>query len=184
MTNPTENFTMPAAGSCEAFQWEISQALDERRTFSTTARAHLSGCAQCAAFAEAWGDESGLTGLLAQAPAHDPAVTERLIQAALLAEAPATFVRPRRAATAPWLRWAAVLALGAIGWWLLDPQVAPTPTTITTASHGDSPALAMNRQMARLEQPLAREQAALQGAAADGFAHVRQVLDWSSNVLQ
>ena len=184
MKTSTESFTAPPAGSCDAVQWEISQALDERRPFSTAAREHLPTCPHCAAFAEAWGAEGGLVSLLDPAPALDPATAQRMMQASLAADAPAETVRPARATSAPLLRWAAVLALGALGWWLLDPKVAPPPSGPVARNAAASPTVAMSRQMARLEQPLVREQAALQGAAVDGLARVREVLDWSSGVLQ
>jgi anti-sigma factor RsiW len=184
MTHPTEPFSTPVAGSCEAFQWEISQALDERRTFSDSARAHLHTCPACAAFAEAWGEDGGLAGPLAHTPATDPAVAHRLVQAALATDAPARLERSPRGSRGWLFRAVAVLALGALGWWLMDPRVVPGPPPATARTTGASPVLAMNRQMARLEGPMAREQAALQGAAVSGFTRLREIFDRSSTVLQ
>ena len=184
MTNPTEPFPTPVAGSCEAFQWEISQALDERRSFSDSAREHLHTCPACAAFAEVWGEDGGFAGPLAHTPAPDPAVAHRLVQAALATDVPARLERSSRTSRGWLFRAVAVLALGALGWWLMDPRVVPGPPPVAAKVAGASPVLAMNRQMARLEGPMAREQAALQGAAASGFGRLRDIFDRSATVLQ
>ena len=186
MKTPDEIFTPPDAGTCDAFQWEISQALDERREVSPAARAHLRSCPHCAAFADSWSDEGVDANRLSEAPAIDPAVTGRIVQASLAADVPARVERaPRR--SGGWLfRVAAVLALGALGWWLMDPRtIAPPPSKVASTAGGKAmPVVAISRQMARLEEPLAREQSALHGAAVTGFARLREVLDKSSSALQ
>ena len=182
MKNSTEDFAAPAAGSCEAFQWEISQALDERGPCNSSTQEHLQTCPHCSTFAENWGLAGTLAGLLAQPPVSQPALAERIIQTALVASEPAIAERPRRSTDAPWLRWAAVLAMGTLGWWLLDPKTTPPSAPATTGSV--SPTLAMNRQAARLKEPMLHEQAALQGAATDGLSRLREIFDWSAGVLQ
>jgi hypothetical protein len=186
MNTPDEIFTPSAAGTCDAFQWEISQALDESRLFSSAVREHLQTCPHCAAFAESWSVEGVGSSPLSRAPELDSALSSRLVQAALMADVPARVERaPRR--SGGWLfRVAAVLALGALGWWLMDPRtIAPPPSKVASTTGGKTiPVVAMSRQMARLEQPLGREQAALHGAAVTGFARLREVLDKSSSALQ
>ena len=174
MIEPNESISF-AAGTCEAHQWEASQALDERRTPSAETTRHLATCAECARFARLWRDGAGL----AAAPAEQPALTQRVVDALRHEEpAPAKF-------RVPLARVAAVLALAALGWWLLDPRVSPPPAK---AGHGSAavagaPAQALARQIARVEEPFGREKVALHTAMIGGVQQVRDAFTWSAGAL-
>jgi hypothetical protein len=181
MTDPNEPvFT----NACEAMQWEISQALDERRPLPENASLHIASCPECAHFARLWRDGGGPAAALGREPVFDPALCQRVLDRTLRGGVSA----PRIATLSTHLtRWAAVGAFAALSWWLLDPREgsprvrrAPRPEAPRLAS----PSISLDRQLARIEQRGDREKEVLRNAMIDGTARFRDVLAWSSEALE
>jgi len=184
----SDSFPLVTEG-CDAIQWRISECADERLQLPGDIKTHVDSCEECAGFARAWfireaGPARDLEASSTEAPSE---LRQRIVAevTSLLSDAVIPFPAPRKS-----VRWssvlariAAVLAIGGLAFWLLDPHVTQREPVRSTATARIDPNTLL-RNVAAIERPMTREKKALREAALDGADQLRDHLQWTFAMLE
>ncbi len=174
-----ESMPEPLEG-CAAFQWQLSELADQSRPMPDEVRAHLATCEDCAHFARLWLDNiEEPVAALQRPPAKASPELHRKITRSLAEAMPGAAVRSAPFPASKWdwrdalLKAAAVAAVAAFSFWLLQPKIADPPKPSVA---GAVTTQALVHTVAAAEQPLVRERQALCRAAVEGGVHLRETL--------
>ncbi len=172
----------PAPQSCDAIQMELSDFADQSPApaLPPEIREHLAHCAHCAHFARLWLNRAAAPiAALQVGPAPvSPTLRDNILSRAGEASAtnvvPASQFRAWRGLGREMLaKAAALVALAAFSYWLLQPHYVEPPPKTSAAALAPR---ALAQSIAAAEAPMARERDALRLDAMHGRDQLRQAI--------
>ncbi len=173
---------------CEAMQMRISEAADEGHSLPDAIETHLQTCPACARFARLW-LEPGAAPVRELAEPVSVSVNADLRVRVLASVAHdhsrnAVVSFPAQSLPRPWWRnlgkLAAVLAVGALAWWMLNPKIVEKSDHETVASFSSN---SLFHTVALAEKPMHHEKEALHRAALRGGKRLHETVAWTFAML-